>query len=113
MVYLRELKENAEKGNWPDKLETLLQEFRDVFSDKLPKELPPQQERLDHRIDLKVGSEELYTRNPYQLSQQERGNPKKENHGAHRDGTYTTFNQPLGSPCTLCKKERWDTTHVH
>ncbi len=67
-VYLRELKENAEKGNWPEKLETLLQEFRDVFPDELPKELPPQKERLDHRIDLKIGSEEPYARNPYRLS---------------------------------------------
>ncbi len=77
IVYLRELKENVEKGSWPEKLKTLLREFRDVFPDELPKELLPQRGRLDHRIDFKVRSKELYARNPYRLSQQERKTLKR------------------------------------
>lgn len=56
-VYLCEITpEGTVTTNEQDpRIQTLLQEFADVFPDKLPAELPPKRD-IDHRITLEPGS---------------------------------------------------------
>ncbi|KAL1925478.1 uncharacterized protein VTP21DRAFT_361 [Calcarisporiella thermophila] len=53
----------------PPEIQSLLNEFKDVFPESLPAGLPPQRE-VDHRIELIPGSEPP-ARAPYRMSQPE------------------------------------------
>lgn len=62
-------------GNLPQGISSLLQEFSDIFPDKLPKELP-QERNIDHRIVVEPRTRPTH-RIPYKLSHGEKEEVEK------------------------------------
>ena len=81
---LNSVEVEASKGMDAD-VESLLNEFKDVFSDELPKRLPPCR-KVDHRIDV----EEPLHKAPYRLGKDELVELQRHLKDYLEKGIYTT-----------------------
>lgn len=64
-IRAKESKGSLEEGSYPEGVEEILWEFRDVMPEKLPKGLPPRR-AVDHQIELLPGTKPP-ARAPYRM----------------------------------------------
>jgi gag-polyprotein putative aspartyl protease len=84
----------------------LLEKYKDVFPDELPRCLPPSRS-IDHKIELVPGSAPL-SRPTYQLSLSEMDKLKKQLQDLLDHGFIRPSQSPYGSPVLFVKKKEGD-----
>src|SRR4051812_32344711 len=85
------------------RIHKLLQEFADVFPDKLPAELPPKRD-IDHRITLEPGNTPPW-RPIYRMSPLELDTLRQEIENLLKNGAIEPSVSPFGAPVIFIKKK--------
>ena len=88
----------------------VLQEFRDVFPDEIPR-LPPKRD-IDFIIELVLGVAPV-SKTPYRMSTPKMLELKMLTARVAGKGVYQAKCVSLGSTGSICKEERWYTQVVH
>lgn len=105
-VYLCYLQTNSEPSEQPKKdpmIIHLLNEFRDVFPEQLPKRLPPERS-IDHRIEL-IPHEQPPSRNSYRMSTKELDELKKQLNELIENGFIQPSKSSYAAPVLFVKKK--------
>ena len=97
------VKEDKTKTPYPMQVDTLLNEFSDVFPKDLPAGLPPQRQ-LDHRTKLVTGVEPPH-RAPYCMSPQGLDELKKQLKDLTEKGYIQPSISPFGAPVLFVPKK--------
>ena len=84
-------------------LELLINEYRDVFPEKLPKGVPPSRE-VQHVIEIEPGSKPSY-RPPYELGPLERGELEEQIRDLLAQGFIHPSCNPYGAPVLFVPKK--------
>ena len=90
----------------PKEIQELLEEFKDVMPEQLPKKLPPKRS-IDHRIEIYLGSDPL-AKAPYRLLQDENQELKKQLNELLEAGFIQPLKSPYGAPVLFVKKKEGD-----
>ena len=94
-----------------ESLETLIQEYRDLFPEKLPKGVPPMRE-VQHHIDVEPGSKPPY-RPPYRLGPAEQDELEEQITGSPGSGFHTSILFSLWCTCLICAQKGWQMAYVY
>lgn len=86
-----------------DTSKVIIENYRDVFPEKLPNELPPMRD-VDHKIELEPGAKPVY-RPIYRLAPPELEEVKKQVNELLSSGLIRPSKSPYGSPVILVKKK--------
>ena len=88
-------------------LEKLIQEYRDIFPEKLPKGVPPLRE-VQHKIEIKPGSKPPY-QPPYRLDPAEQDELEERIRDLLAQGFIQPSSSPYGAPVLFVPKKdgRW------
>jgi hypothetical protein len=81
----------------------VIEEYRDVFPDDLPKQLPPAR-KIQHRIELEMGSTPT-SRGVYRMSPTELDELKKQLQDLTEHGFIRPSESPFGAPVLFVKKK--------
>ena len=100
MFLIATIQEEVEEATDPD-IKTLIQEFEDVFPEKLT-ELPPVRD-IDHAID--TGDAEPVSKSPYRMSPLELQELKKQLDELLEQGFIRPSKSPWGAPVLFVKKK--------
>lgn len=96
-------KSTMERANEDPEVDKLLQEYDDIFPEKLPAGLPPTR-NVDHKIEVEPGQEPP-CRTPYRLSQTEMDELKKQLDQLLEDGQIRPSVSPYGAPILFVRKK--------
>ena len=99
-ICLQTSRETLPQGIHPD-MQFLLQTFEDIYQE--PKQLPPERE-IDHRINLKEGTNPINVR-PYRYAYFQKSKIEKEVHDMLKLGLIRASTSPFSSPVLLFKKK--------
>ena len=94
-----------------EQLRNTLEEFKDVFPDKLPYGPPPKR-IIDHEIDTTPGATPPH-KSPYRLSTAELDEMKRQIDALLEQGWIRPSSSPYGAPILFHPKEGWEMENVH
>ena len=89
----------------------MIQEYRDVFPEKLPKGAPPNRE-VQHHIEVEPGSDPPY-RPAYQLVSAKQDELEEQNKKSPESRFYSTIMQSILGTHLICAQEIWQMANVH
>ena len=102
---------NSVPAVYRESLEKVIQKYRDVFPEKLPKGAPPNRE-VQHRIEIEPGSDPPY-RPPYRLGPAEQDELEEQIKGSPGSGFYPSILQSVRGTDSFCAQERRQMADVH
>ena len=91
------------ESEYSEKSKSMIERFKDVFPDDLPKQLPPKRSS-DFKIQLKEGSKPV-TRAPYRMSSVELAELKKQLDDLIAHGFIVPSKSPYGAPILFVRKK--------
>ena len=95
--------QSVSEAQYSEKSKSMIDRFKDVFPDDLPKELPPKRSS-DFRIQLKEGAKPV-TRPPYRMSSVELSELKKQLDDLIEHGFIVPSKSPYGAPILFVRKK--------
>ena len=95
--------QSVSEGRYSEKSKAMIQKFKDVFPDDLPKQLPPKRSS-DFKIQLKDGAKPV-TRAPYRMSSVELAELKKQLDDLIAHGFIVPSKSPYGAPILFVRKK--------
>ena len=95
--------QSVSETQYSEKSKSMIERFKDVFPDDLPKELPPKRSS-DFRIQLKEGAKPV-TRAPYRMSSVELAELKKQLDDLIEHGFIVPSKSPYGAPILFVRKK--------